>query len=124
MEKIRLFHRSPLFPSTFVSVAASFKICSCPKRRVLSSSSNRTDHEGQLAKKQSSMYPGVPVSELVRGWFLYNLFRSNYLVDNGLQVSKVALWVTMNLALCLDDEVYKIHSWMVTDGEIAKGYNF
>ena len=87
MEKIRLLHRSPLFASTSV-LSASFRIFSCPKQRLLSSmDSNRT---GQLARKQSGMYPGVPVSELVRGWLLYNLFRSNYLVDNGLQVSKFA----------------------------------
>ena len=86
MEKIRLLHRSPLCASTFV-FTASFRIYPRPKQRLFSVDSNRT--EGQPAKKQSSMYPGVPVFELVRGWLLYNLFRSNYLVDNGLQVRKI-----------------------------------
>ena len=80
MEKIRVVHRSPLFASTFI-LAASFRIYLCPTRLLSGMGSNRTDHGGQLAKKQSGTYPGVPVSELVRGWLLYNLFRSNYLAQ-------------------------------------------
>ena len=105
MEKIRLLRRSPLFASTFV-FSASFRIYPCPKQRLLSSvGSNRT--EGQPAKKQSGMYPGVPVFELTRAWFLYNLFRSNYLVDNGLQVNK-QLHVMGNGELMLCDVMFRL----------------
>lgn len=45
------------------------------------------------------------------------------MVDNGLQVSKIVVDNESNKN-CLDNEVYKIHSWMVADREIAKGYNF
>ena len=67
MEKIRVVHQSPLFASTFI-LAASFRIYSCPTRLLSGMGSNRTDHGGQLAKKQSGTYPGVPVAIRVSLW--------------------------------------------------------
>ena len=84
MEKILLLRKwhCPLLPSSLAS-SSSFKHCWYQKQRSLSNKPNG----GAISRnKEHSMYPGVPLTELVRGWFLYNLFRSNYLVDNGLKV--------------------------------------
>ena len=87
MEKVLLLRKwqCPLFPSA-LAFSSSFKRCWYQKQRLLS---DKPNGEAISRNKEQGMYPGVPLTELVRGWFLYNLFRSNYLVDNGLKVSEV-----------------------------------
>lgn len=93
MEKL-LLRPSPLLASSLAfAPSTSFRIYSCQKqrRRLLSG----VDSSKAEVKKRQGMYPGVPLVELIRGWFLYNLFRSNYLVDNGLKVR-----IFLSLTLC------------------------
>ena len=82
MEKVLLFRRSPLFASPF---ALNHRLLSG-----VNSEADRTEVQPLAAtppgKRQGGKYPGVSVLDLIRGWLLYNLFRSDYLVDNSLQV--------------------------------------
>jgi len=42
------------------------------------------------------MYPGAPLSELLRASVVYNMLRSDYLVDNSTKVSKTVSTVYHN----------------------------
>lgn len=58
-------------------------------RRQISSTSSSVSNDtvtDKVANTSSGLYPGVPLFDLIRGWTLYNLFRSDYIVDNSVKV--------------------------------------
>ncbi|XP_065891514.1 hydroxyproline dehydrogenase-like [Dysidea avara] len=56
--------------------------------RYTSNSALATTNSANGRKERVGLYPGVPTYDLIRGWILYNLFRSNYLVENSIKALK------------------------------------
>ena len=53
----------------------------------LSQHKNLSNNSGVVpARPVAEMYPGAPLSELLRASVVYNIFRSDYLVDNSAKV--------------------------------------